>query len=300
MKAPLGSQCTFWAPTRMSGRARDRLGDARERDGRRKEPELAVRPRARSASRKRSANAARGRGAVVHLPVGGVDQRARVMVGSGLVQRGDAGQLLALEELERRAAAGRHVGDPVGRARLRHGRRRVAAADDGDGAASRWPRPWPARPPGCRGRTAASRTRPSARSTPPCPPRRSARRSPARSPDRCRRPPSPAGIASRATVRVSAPASSSCAITAPLGSTSLSPGLRHELPGQVDAGPPRRASCRSRAPSPGRRCRPWRRRAGCASTLGSSASIRSILPLILAPPSTATNGRLGWCSASPR
>ena len=37
-----------------------------------------------------------------------------------------------------------------------------------------------------------------------------------------------------------------------------------------------------------------------SSTLGSSASIRSILPEILAPPSTATNGRFGLSSASPR
>jgi hypothetical protein len=36
------------------------------------------------------------------------------------------------------------------------------------------------------------------------------------------------------------------------------------------------------------------------STFGNSAEIRSILPLILAPPSTATKGRLGRSSASPR
>src|SRR5207237_1002680 len=36
------------------------------------------------------------------------------------------------------------------------------------------------------------------------------------------------------------------------------------------------------------------------STRGNSASITSILPEILAPPSTARNGRRGWSSASPR
>ncbi len=37
-----------------------------------------------------------------------------------------------------------------------------------------------------------------------------------------------------------------------------------------------------------------------SSTFGSNASIRSIFPEILAPPSTATNGRFGLSSASPR
>ena len=46
----------------------------------------------------------------------------------------DARQLLALEELERGAAAGRDVGDLVGEAVLLDGRDRVAAADDGDRA----------------------------------------------------------------------------------------------------------------------------------------------------------------------
>ena len=43
---------------------------------------------------------------------------------------GDAGQLAALEELERRAAAGRDVGHLVGEALLRDRGDRVAAADD--------------------------------------------------------------------------------------------------------------------------------------------------------------------------
>ncbi len=37
-----------------------------------------------------------------------------------------------------------------------------------------------------------------------------------------------------------------------------------------------------------------------ASTVGSSASIKSIFPEILAPPITATNGRFGLVSAWPR
>ena len=51
-----------------------------------------------------------------------------------VLQRGDAGQLSSLEELERGAAAGRDVGHPVGEPSLLDRRRRVAAADDRGGA----------------------------------------------------------------------------------------------------------------------------------------------------------------------
>ena len=54
-----------------------------------------------------------------------------------VAQVGDAGQLLALEELEGGAAAGGDVGDLVGEAVLLDGRDRVAAADDRDGAVRR-------------------------------------------------------------------------------------------------------------------------------------------------------------------
>ena len=50
-------------------------------------------------------------------------------------QAGHAGQLQPLQELQRRAAAGADVGDPVGKAHLLHRRGTVAAAHDGDGAA---------------------------------------------------------------------------------------------------------------------------------------------------------------------
>src|ERR1700716_4194230 len=47
-----------------------------------------------------------------------------------ILQRGDSGQRVAGQELERRAAARRNVRDPVGDAGLLHGGNRVAAADD--------------------------------------------------------------------------------------------------------------------------------------------------------------------------
>ena len=61
---------------------------------------------------------------------------ARRFAGGRLVvqQDGDAWQLAALEELERRAAAGRDVGHLVGQALLLDRGHRVAAADD-DGRA---------------------------------------------------------------------------------------------------------------------------------------------------------------------
>eukprot|EP00964_Phaeocystis_antarctica_P164350 scaffold142275_cov60-Phaeocystis_antarctica.AAC.1 len=52
----------------------------------------------------------------------------------GLLERGHAGQDLALEELERGATAGGDVRHLLGEASLLHRRDRVAAADDGDAA----------------------------------------------------------------------------------------------------------------------------------------------------------------------
>ena len=54
-----------------------------------------------------------------------------------LLERGDARQHLALEELERRTAAGRDVRHLLGKARLLDGRDRIAAADDGRAARAR-------------------------------------------------------------------------------------------------------------------------------------------------------------------
>ena len=53
-----------------------------------------------------------------------------------LVEAGNAGQLLALQELQGGAAAGGDVGHLVRKAQLLHSRRGVAAADDGDRAAA--------------------------------------------------------------------------------------------------------------------------------------------------------------------
>ena len=74
------------------------------------------------------------------------------------------GKLLALEQLERRAAAGRDPRDAVGDARLVDGADRVAAADDGEAVAAATA---PARPRTCPRRTAATRRRPSGRSRRP-------------------------------------------------------------------------------------------------------------------------------------
>ena len=59
-------------------------------------------------------------------------RRSRVRRQQGL----DAGQRLALDELERGAAAGADVGHLVGQPELLDRRHGVAAADDGDHAAS--------------------------------------------------------------------------------------------------------------------------------------------------------------------
>ena len=108
--------------------------------------------------------------------------------------RRHAGQLLAFEQLERGAAAGRDPRDPVGDARLVHGAHRVAAADDREAVAvgDRL-----ARPRTCRRRSAATRRRPSARSRTPCalPAIRSGELARA-SPARCRGRASPSGSAS--------------------------------------------------------------------------------------------------------
>ena len=77
----------------------------------------------------------------------------------------DARQRAALDQLERRAAAGREVVDRVLQAEVGERRGRVAAADDGQPRARRPP---PGRPRACRRRTARARRRPSGRSRRPC------------------------------------------------------------------------------------------------------------------------------------
>ena len=101
-------------------------------------------------------------------------------------QRRDAGQRPAAEELERRAAAGRDVRDPVGDAGLLDRRDRIAAADDGRALDVRHR---PRDGVGAGGERRRSRTRPSARSRPRSSRRRSSRCVGRRSsPGRCRGP----------------------------------------------------------------------------------------------------------------
>ena len=121
----------------------------------------------------------------------------RVALRHHVLQRGEAGQGLALEVLQRGAAAGRDVAERgLVEAERAHGRGRVAAADHGE-AVDLGDRLGHAR--GCRPRTAPARTRPSGRSR-----TRSARRPSAsansgdRLPGRCPGPSRSAGIASAA------------------------------------------------------------------------------------------------------
>ena len=72
----------------------------------------------------------------VHLPVAG-EQRDCGPWRRQPSRTFDAGQLASLEELERRAAAGRDVGDGVGLPGARERGDRVAAADDRDAATGR-------------------------------------------------------------------------------------------------------------------------------------------------------------------
>jgi hypothetical protein len=77
----------------------------------------------------------------VHLPVAGDERGARGLCHVRpplLLEDGDAGQFLALEEFEGGTAAGGDVAEPVlVEAEGAHGRGRVATADDGEGAGRR-------------------------------------------------------------------------------------------------------------------------------------------------------------------
>ena len=243
-------------------------------------------------------NARASRRPVVHLPVGGED--AVVSIRHALVvERGDA-----------RAAPCPRGTRATRRRRWRRGSRcdsspacgdrrgGVAAADDRRRAAPRRVGHARARRRACRRRTAASRTRPSGRSRAPSSPPRIARAVRARrSRARCRTSPGRPGSRSRATVVACAAGSSSrrddgvdrehelvarlreqrrCAMSTRSGSTSDLPVSR----------PIARKNVYAIAPPMSRR-----------STLGSSASMTSILPEILEPPRIATNGRFGSASA---
>ena len=120
-----------------------------------------------------------------HLPVAG-DQHQPEFSGIAATP----GKLLALEQLERGAAAGRDPGDLVGEPELVDRADGVAAADDRVAVDGRRP---PRRPPSSRRRTAPTRTRPSARSRRPSSPRGSAARSPRATRARCRARASPPG-----------------------------------------------------------------------------------------------------------
>ena len=107
-----------------------------------------------------------GDGGVAHLAASG----------STVQEHRHARQLAALEELQRRAAAGADVGHLVGQPLLLDRRHRVAAPDDDRRRRPRRDPRGTGRSPWCRARTRGSRTRPAARSRarsgrPPAPPR---------------------------------------------------------------------------------------------------------------------------------
>ena len=150
------------------GPVAQRLGDGVQRQRRREEHDRAV-VRVGVVREERLHERRASRRAVVHLPVGGEDRLAhghRACARS--VERVHAGQRLALEELERRAAAGGHVAHLVARGPPprppRRSRRRRRSWSRPSSVASRHR---VARPRACPRRTAASRTRPSARSRAP-------------------------------------------------------------------------------------------------------------------------------------
>ena len=105
--------------------AGERLHGRRERDVRRADDDVDVVRQVGVAQR--AAERAGLARALEHLPVAGDQRHAG--------DRLHAGELLALEQLERRAAAGRDPRDAVGDAGLVHGAHRVAAADDREAVA---------------------------------------------------------------------------------------------------------------------------------------------------------------------
>ena len=211
---------------------------------------------------------------------------------SGICERLHPGQLAALHQLQRRAAAGREPVDAVAEPEGDERRGRVPAADDRrPRGARRRPRP----PPGCRPRTAPARTLPSARSRTRCPPPRSPRRTRPRCGGRCRGPSSRSGPRPR---------------RAPGARRRRRSGRRSR--GRPAAGartmsPPPRPSTRRASSTPSSSTSESPTSTPCArknekhiapptrswSARSRNASITPILSPTLAPPRTTQSGRAG-------
>ena len=130
VNAPSSSQCTFCAATRCP--CPPALHRGRERDVRRADDRVDAQVRRRG-TRRRTRRVSAGPLNIFQLPA----------ISIGLTphrDRGHAGELLALEQLERGAAAGGDPRDAVGEAELVQRPHRVAAADDRERLRSRRPR----------------------------------------------------------------------------------------------------------------------------------------------------------------
>ena len=162
------------------------------------------------------------------------------------------------------------------------------------------PPPSRGRPPPCPRRTAASRTPPSVRSTPRCRPRR------IRRPKSCGCASSSMSYTAQSDV-IPSRGTDRCSDTARRALCAIDDtGGQHELPARPARAGPRAISTRSASTSDFPVSKPMAAKnvhamappIRISSTLGSSASMTSILPEIFAPPSTATNGRAARSSAS--
>ena len=163
------------------------------------------------------------------------------------------GQLLALEQLQRGAAAGREPVDPIGEPELVQRRDRVAAADHRRRPAAFATASATALVPAANGSQLESAHR--AHSRAPCRPWRPTRRIDPRSPGPMSRPIQPSGTSTDSDSRRSASASKRSASTRSVGSSSRQrePSARRRASlGQARPPPPRPASRRSGGPRRGR------------------------------------------------
>ena len=251
MKAPSSSQCTFCGDTIGPG---ERLHRGVQRGVRRADRRRRRRhPRAVANAAQKARVSSCG---LVHLPVAG-DQHGSILCGG---DRGHAGQLLALEQLERGAAARRDPATRSARPSLFDRPHRVAAADDRVRVRVRRPRRRSRSSPR---RSAATRRRPSGRSRRSSSPPRSARQNRSRVSGPMSSPSQPSGTSSAATTRDSASASNAAAATTSVGSSTshvdrvLVADLLGHLAADEHDDPPlgRAAAGRRSCPRPSRRRR---------------------------------------------
>ena len=214
------------------------------------------------------------------------------------LQRDHARQGLALDQLERGAAARRDVGDPIGDAGHVHGGHRVAAADDRDGAptpATAWAT---ASVPAANGSSSNTPIGPFQKIVLGAGQPRAYSRDRARG--RCRAPSSRRGSRRPATARVSASAAKRSATTT---SSAAAAGSRASPASAIARRADRLAVARPRAATRPRRGRRAARNVKAIAPpirIESASWVRrSMTPILsatLTPPITTTNGRAGLSS----